>query len=233
MKLQETKTFWTRYQKKRAQKSLRVNAKRRGSESPTGDTPNCTKPKPWRNPLGFKCAKSFAQRWETVFKQSTIPGCGRGWFATKDIPKGTQLRYVSVKNGTLLRFRNYKELMATGWKLEEAVNYGIGHKSEPKSIFWLSPGTPINHSDPPMASVAYDMSVRGEMKLYTVRDVKAGEELFLNYRTDYPPCAWYDDLCNSKGLIPLTQIPQVIDQMAKSQDSEDRIRKQSSAIDDN
>ena len=54
------------------------------------------------------------------------------------------------------------------------VSYGIAHKADAGCIFFLNPGTAMNHSAD--AAVEYKMDVAGEMELWTRRPIAAGEE---------------------------------------------------------
>ena len=152
-------------------------------------------PKPWKNNIGTS-AHSFSQEHRTVFHESTIPGAGRGWFADMDIPAGVRLRRVTLEDGSLLRFPSEKELRATGWSVDEAVHYGIGHKKDRDAVFYLNPGTPCNHGDPSrVVSAEYHFDKPNEMELWSVRGIKAGEEIFIDYTKDYGFVDWYDKLC--------------------------------------
>ena len=46
-----------------------------------------------------------------------------------------------------MRFKSREDLEAAGWDLDDAVNYGIGHWRDPSAIFFLNPGTAVNHAD--------------------------------------------------------------------------------------
>ena len=71
------------------------------------------------------------------------------------------------------------------------VNYGIAHKSDPGCIFFLNPGTAMNHSRE--ATVEYKMDLAGEMELWTCWPVTAGEEMFNDYALDFGACGWCDE----------------------------------------
>lgn len=131
-----------------------------------------------------------------------------------DIPKGTRMRYVSIEADTLHRFANEEELRATGWDMDEAVNYGIGHKIDRRAIFFLDPGTACNHADRTrQASVKYNMNRKGMMEIWTIRDVKAGEEMFIDYGDNFVDCDWFTELMVPRGLTPLSKLADEIDKM--------------------
>lgn len=167
---------------------------------------------PWGHPVG---GRSFTEKYKTEFRTSGIPDSGLGWWANQDIPCGTRLRRVTVADGSLLRFADEAALRATGWSLHDAFNYGIAHKSDRGSTFFLHPGTAMNHADPTrQASVQYKMDVGGEMELWTIRDVRAGEEIFNQYERDFVACGWYDELCTALGAVPLGLLGLVINSAA-------------------
>jgi len=176
-----------------------------GGDCPSGQDqrPECV-PKTWGLPVG---GPSFNADYPTEFRPSQIAGAGNGWFALVDIPKGTRLRRASVAEGTLLRFSSQKELMATGWQYDELVNYGIGHRADPSSIYFLNPGTAMNHADRQReASVRYNHDEKDVFELITTKDIKAGEEMFNRYDLDFAPCEWYDALQKSRGNVLLPEL---------------------------
>jgi len=166
---------------------------------------------PWKKQA---TGPTFSQDYETEYRTSGVPDGGLGWWAKVDIPKGVRLRQVSVKDKTLHRFASEKELRATGWDIDEAVNYGIGHRSDRSAIFYLDPGTACNHADRTrQASVKYNMDVKGQMEIWSIRDVKAGDELFIDYGDNFTDCDWFVELMRPRGLIPLSQLAGEIDKM--------------------
>ena len=169
-------------------------------------------PCPWKNEISTSCPKSFNQEYPTEFRASEI--AGTGYFALVDIPKNTRLRQVAVDNGTLYRFSSEAGLKEAGWDIDDAVNYGIAHKNEPNKVFFLNPGTACNHADPSReVSIAYNMSTPGIMEIWTVRDVKAGEEMLCDYSEDYKECPWFDKLCRDRGVTPLCDLAREVEIM--------------------
>lgn len=160
-------------------------------------------PKPWGKHVQ---GPTFNSCYPTEFRKSNISGAGNGWFALVDIPAGTLMRRVNVADGTLMRFSK-EELMASGWDLDDAVNYGIGHHKDASSIYFLNPGTQCNHADRTRTpSVKYVHDEEGVLELWTTRDIKAGEENFNEYHKDFAQCQWYDELQRSRGNVPLSQL---------------------------
>lgn len=168
-------------------------------------------PKTWGHPAE---GPTFNSAYATEFRPSAIDGAGNGWWAKVNIPKGTKLRRVSVTDGSLVRFGSLAELENAGWDVDDAVNYGIGHWKDPSSIFFLNPGTAMNHADKTReASVHYVHDEPNVMELWTIKDIVAGEEMFNAYHNDFAPCPWYDELQRSRGNVPLSQLNAEIEKM--------------------
>lgn len=158
-------------------------------------------PKTWGKPPE---GPTFNADYPTEFRKSQIEGAGNGWYAKVDIPSGTRLRRVSVADGTLLRFESLEEIEKAGWDFDETVNYGIGHFLDSSAIYFSNPGTAMNHSREP--SVKFSHKEKDVFEVWTVKDIKAGEEIFNAYHADFGPCAWYDEHHRSRGNIPLSQL---------------------------
>jgi len=166
---------------------------------------------PWKKPAEGPTFPN-SDKHPTEFRTSGVPGAGNGWWAKAFIPAGVRLRYLSVADGTLHRFADEKELRASGWDIDDAVNYGIAHKSDKDAIFYLDPGTACNHADKTrVASVKYNMEKKGVMEIWTIRDVNAGEEMFINYADNFVACPWFDRLCAERGLTPLSKLPEALE----------------------
>ena len=174
-------------------------------------------PRTWGRPCGRTDVPSGLSHRVPAF-----PIAGVGWWATVDIPRGTLLRRLSVADGTLVCFSSREDLEEAGWDLDDAVNYGIGHWRDPSAIFFLNPGTAVNHADKTReAAVMYNHDEPNVgapipsqvLELYTTKDVKAGEEMLCDYDRDYAPCPWYVELQRSRGNVPLSQLNAEIEKM--------------------
>ena len=51
------------------------------------------------------------------------------------------------------------------------------------------------------------------MEIWTIKDIKDGEELFIDYGDNFVPCDWYDELAAQHGLTPLSQLSEAIEKM--------------------
>jgi len=169
-------------------------------------------PKLVRKTWGHKAeGPTFTSKYEIENRKSQIQGAGNGLWAWEDIPAGIRLRRVSVEDGSLLRFGSEEELRATGWDIDDSVNYGIGHHKDPAGIYFLNPGTPMNHADTTRdASVLYIHDEEGAIELWSIKDIKAGEEMFNDYSVDFGRCEWYDMLQHERGNIPLAWLGEAI-----------------------
>ena len=116
-------------------------------------------PKSWGHPAE---GRTFNAEYPTENRTSGIPGAGTGWWARCDIPSGVRLRRCSIADGSLHRFEDEQALRASGWDLNEAINYGISHKNDRGAIFYTNPGTMCNHADKSReASVKYNFDEKG------------------------------------------------------------------------
>jgi len=137
-----------------------------------------------------------------------VIGTCSSWF------QGTRLRRVSVAEGSLIRIASLEELTGSGWGVDDSVNYGIGHKKDSSAIYFLNPGTACNHADPTReVSIIYKPEEKDVFELWTVKDIKEGDEMFISYSQAFGPCAWFDELHNSHGRTPLSQLGDIIDAM--------------------
>jgi hypothetical protein len=165
--------------------------------------------KPWGKPAE---GSTFNEEYPTEFKASGVPDGGNGWWAKVDIPKGTRMRRVSVEEGSLKKVSSLEDLKNSGWGAEDSVNYGIGHKKDPESIYFLNPGTACNHADPTrQVSIIYKHDEPDVFELWTVKDIKAGEEMFISYSQAFGACKWFDEYHNAAGRTPLSQLGDIID----------------------
>lgn len=134
-------------------------------------------------------------------KKSTIPESGNGVFADEFIPKGKLIWDFKDKNikNILIIFKNENDLMIKlneFKKDEEKKNYlehcfiMNGTNNEIWIAYELDDGKFFNHS--------LHNNVDTE-KCVALRDIKKGEELFINY-CEYPEPSWFTKLQLKYGV---------------------------------
>ena len=102
----------------------------------------------------------------------------------KDIPAGTRMRRATVSDRIRRRAR---------WlDIDDAVTHGIGHQKDPSSVFFsfLNPGTAMNPGDHTREPSRKCNDEEGVLVLWTVKDIRVGEEMFNEYADDFRSRAW-------------------------------------------
>lgn len=109
--------------------------------------------------------------------ESNIPGAGRGVFAKNRLAEGTHIERCPVILLTKPEARS--RLRKT-----ELVNYYfLWNDAPPRVAICLGWGSIYNHSFSPNAK--FENNIAGRfMDFYTMRDIEAGEEIFVNYNGD-------------------------------------------------
>lgn len=96
---------------------------------------------------------------------------GRGVFATQDIPANTTIHladYIKVPEEEVNNTPTFAKYVFQYSKKYSALSLGVG------SLF--------NHSDNPNAEVCFSkVGEREVMEFYSVKDIKAGEQIFISY----------------------------------------------------
>ncbi|MDY3556870.1 SET domain-containing protein [Gemmata sp. JC717] len=109
-------------------------------------------------------------------RPSTIPGAGVGVFAVTDIPKGTLMPELFAPGDVRrLTWEEFSELAVPD---EVKNNFATRYETEcfvPADFNRVSAGWYLNDSDEP--NLAHDPNY----DYFTLRDVRAGEELFIRY----------------------------------------------------
>jgi uncharacterized protein len=112
----------------------------------------------------------------------------RGVFATQDIPKGTLFHEAPVISYPNKEHKYIEKTLLADYAFE----YGKNH-----SAILLGYGMLFNHSYTP--NTTYDINFENHtFEFYAYKDVKAGEELLINYNGDVDDQdpLWFND--NSK-----------------------------------
>lgn len=109
-------------------------------------------------------------------KPSTIPDAGVGVFATTDIPRGTLLKELFAPDDVTRR--TWAEFAALDVPAEVKENFVTRYEEEcftPRDFNRISVGWFLNDSEEP--NLAHDANY----DYFTLRDVRAGEELLIRY----------------------------------------------------
>lgn len=117
-----------------------------------------------------------------MYKIELIPGMGRGLVATQDIPAGT----VVVANH--LHIFSMAETDDINLNYIHSLRLYTFKYTDYNDCLCLGDGELFNHSDSP--NVGYKLKhdeVLGDVMVFTtLNDVKAGEQLFIDYTQDDP-----------------------------------------------
>lgn len=120
-----------------------------------------------------------------ILKPSTIENAGIGVFATHDITKDTFLRLFGSKSTEEESVRTIKKSEVPEMFHDYCKDMGEEIIC-PKDFGHISTGWYLNHSKTPNAyKIAYDW--------YALRDINAGEEIFIDYNTLGEPESVKDD----------------------------------------
>ncbi|MFO0825122.1 MAG: SET domain-containing protein [Gemmataceae bacterium] len=109
-------------------------------------------------------------------KPSTIPGAGVGVFATADIARGTVLTGLFASDD--VQRLSWEEFAALEVPAEVKEHFATRYEVEcfvPRHFNRMSVGWYLNDSDSP--NLAHD----ADYNYFALRDIKAGEELFIRY----------------------------------------------------
>lgn len=114
--------------------------------------------------------KIITNEFSFILKPSTIEGAGVGVFATHDIKKGTLLRlYGEEKNRVLKKNEVPKEFVRYAHDMGDKLLC-------PQDFGWMPLGWYLNHSKNANLEEKEDGS-------YAIKDIKVGEEIFIDYNT--------------------------------------------------
>lgn len=126
--------------------------------------------------------RSTTDEFSFMVKPSTIPEAGVGLFAMHDIAAGTELA-VEPKDETYVT-RRPEEVPKAFWGLCEFTQDGMLYG--PRYFNRLSVEAFINHSDDPNTKYREEEGTTGH---FALRDIKAGEEILMDYRDLNEPSA--------------------------------------------
>lgn len=105
-------------------------------------------------------------------EEQEVPGCGFGAFARSDIPAGTLLVVYGGRVISLDEFESLSiEMQNYPYQVEEELFLGPAHAGD------IGVGERFNHSCSPNAGF------RGAIHVVALRDIKAGEQVTIDYAT--------------------------------------------------
>ncbi len=143
--------------------------------------------------LTFVRANTVLNMKNTKISNSTVHGFGL--FATKSIGAG---HLLSVLDGQVFQCDDYE-------KLRERLSYGLGRLRNHVFMEWNAlPGdrllarplrtdySYINHSLTPNLQVMANQEFTCQLELVTTRDIRYGDELFLDYNAEPLPRGYFD-----------------------------------------
>lgn len=141
---------------------------------------------------------------KTIVKPSTIKDAGKGRFFVEDQKKGTIIRKQIINSDSLHVIKNREELK----KYDLYLLMHFGH-SKPKHsklntnyVYLNFPPMNTNHSEDSNIDFIYSNS---EKITYLTKDVKAGEEIFQNYR-NFEKIEWFENYLHEKNLISAREL---------------------------
>jgi hypothetical protein len=114
-------------------------------------------------------------------KKSTIPNAGLGLFATRDLPRGTQIPYEGKK------LTDYQEKKMYGSATNDVAPYGVSVKKNLVVDGACARGTANFSNDNPKKRNAKLIATKGEVKITSTKKIKKGQEVFTNYGKEYFP----------------------------------------------
>mmetsp|Transcript_37359 Transcript_37359/g.83604 ORF Transcript_37359/g.83604 Transcript_37359/m.83604 type:complete len:257 (+) Transcript_37359:55-825(+) len=154
----------------------------------------------------------------TDVRKSGIPGAGNARYVLEDIHKGSCVRRTKLlaaedgmnekiprgsttmcsKASDLRIFTNYGDAGAEISTNDQVVNFGgtpYNVPSDNQTIFIWTPANMFNHKTNE-ANVIIELDPRdlGHVRVVALRDIKAGEELFQDYRSFTNP-EWFKSWC--------------------------------------
>ena len=105
-----------------------------------------------------------------ALEEREVPGCGFGAFALGDIPAGTT---IVIYGGVVLNISDFEslstEMQSYPYQIEDEIFLGPANDSD------IGIGERLNHSCDPNAGF------RGPIHIVVLRDVKAGEQVTIDY----------------------------------------------------
>lgn len=145
---------------------------------------------------------------KTIIQPSSIQGAGTGRFFVEDHEKGTIIRKQKMGSDNLHVIKNKDELDKYNLQLLKHFGHSKPKHSELKTnyIYLNFPPMNTNHSEDNNIDFIY---VHHEKITYLTKDVKAGDEIFQNYR-NFERVYWFEEYLHEKGEISARELGELI-----------------------
>ena len=145
---------------------------------------------------------------KTIIQPSSIQGAGTGRFFVEDHNKGTIIRKQKMGSDNLHVIKNKDELDKYNLQLLKHFGHSKPKHSEIKTnyIYLNFPPMNTNHSEDNNIDFIY---VHNEKITYLTKDVKAGDEIFQNYR-NFERVYWFEEYLHEKGEISARELGELI-----------------------
>ena len=145
---------------------------------------------------------------KTIIHSSSIPGAGTGRFFVEDQKKGTIIRKQKIGSDSLHVIKTRDELDKYNLQLLKHFGHSKPKHSELKTnyVYLNFPPMNTNHSEDNNIDFIY---VHDEKITYLTKDVKAGDEIFQNYR-NFEKVDWFEEYLHGKGEISARELGELI-----------------------
>ena len=135
---------------------------------------------------------------KTILKDSTIPGAGKGLFFDDNYDENTLVRIQEIGSNNLIKINNVRELESYDKDVISAFCHSVPKYTplHDDCIFLNNPRGYFNHSKNNNIEAVYTIFTK---YIITTKDVKKGDEVFLDY-TNYKKIKWFEDYLKENKL---------------------------------
>jgi uncharacterized protein len=120
----------------------------------------------------FKEKPVYSHNDKLIVKESLIPNSGRGVFANKDFKKGDVVEVCPLISDKKENIKN-----------SVISNYTFKNKFKDEEVIVFGLCSMYNHSD--NHNIYHDQDGQGNMVYTAFKDIKNGDELYVNYGSNY------------------------------------------------
>ena len=145
---------------------------------------------------------------KTVIHSSSIQGAGTGRFFVEDHRKGTIIRKQKIGSDNLHVIKNRDDLDKYNLQLLKHFGHSKPKHSELTTnyVYLNFPPMNTNHSENNNIDFIY---TNNEKITYLTKDVKAGDEIFQDYR-NFEKVEWFEKYLHEKDLISARELGELI-----------------------